>query len=118
MSQYTVENKGEFAEIVCPAGRLDVLTFRHVENQRREGWAAAAVGDAEYYRVYQWRDGYAYSRPGHPSLGEFDGACPTRDEAMAACGEDYEVVARLKRWDAYMRSNEPPGVVVPLTGDN
>ena len=71
-------------------------------------WATA--WDKSYYRVYSWKDGYAYSRPEHPLLGSFDGRLSTAKAAKKECAEDFAMVARLHRWQEYMKTNEPPGL--------
>lgn len=113
MSEPQIVKKGEFAEIVVPAGPQDTLTFRRSEypGASDEKWYARWEGrqgfDKDYYVVFRWKDGWAYSRPRHPALGEFHGRLDTREQAMKACAEDFEKVVRLALWVEYMSKYEP-----------
>jgi hypothetical protein len=107
---------GEFAEIVIQAGTgiNDVLAFKRnrYPTASDESWHArypfSKPFHDEGYEVYQWKDGYAYSRPFYPQLGEFRGRADTAEEAMERCAEDFAMMARLRRWIEYMKNNEPP----------
>lgn len=61
-----------------------------------------------YYTTYSWKGNYAYFRPNHPLLGEFNGVKAGVDEAKLLCQEDWETVERLDRWIEYIKNNEPP----------
>jgi hypothetical protein len=60
------------------------------------------------YRVYSWKDGWAYSRPEHPILGKLDGRVADIHEAQRLCEEDFAKQQRLRHWREYMLTNEPP----------
>lgn len=98
--------KDDFKEIVWPAGERDALTFRRAEYPGGcdEKW----YGTEHPYVVFQWKEGFSFQRPDHPSLGEFAGHSETRDGAMRACASDFAKVARLRRWNEHMINNEPP----------
>lgn len=120
-----IDKQEDFQTIVVPAGKLDVLRFKREERLSPElwvtQWVEAPTWNREYYRVYAWKGGWAYSRPEHPQLGRCEGQEDALDEAMDRCAEDFQKVARLQRWHRYMTLFEPPpdpGSYVILDGTN
>jgi hypothetical protein len=91
----------------------DTLTFKRDERAAHESWGAQVEVLSQpfnpyRYLVYKWKDGWAVSRPKHPLLDDLDGVYRTRDYAMQACADDFAVIARLRRWQEYMKTHEPP----------
>lgn len=103
------------ARIIVPASSIDSLTFDLSPKFRPDDddtWIARyphqSGWDKEYYRVYQWKDYWAASRPKHPILGEFEVSAADRSSAMVLCADDFAKVERLRRWTEHMVNNEPP----------
>jgi hypothetical protein len=104
------------ARILVPAGVHDELEFtpnpRGPVLGQKDSWHTTWDGvaglDKQFYSVYPWKTGYAYSRPEHPVLGKFAGSADDRETAMNICAADFVEVARLQRWIEYMKTNEPP----------
>ena len=82
--------------------------FDHTAYIAHLPWRNGAF-DQPYYRIYEWKKGWAFSRSDHPELGKFTGRTKKFQDALDACNEDFAKVARLHRWHEYMLANEPPG---------
>lgn len=71
-------------------------------------WRRSEFLSSPYYRVYPWKDGWAYNRSEHPDLDKLNGWAQTLEAAKEACDQDFVVVARLHRWQLHMINQEPP----------
>lgn len=64
----------------------------------------------DYYHVYQWKDGWAFNRTKHYILGELDGWTDRIEDAKSICEDDFAKQIRLRAWNDFMLSTDPPSI--------